>query len=268
MTQTVAPSAVLFLDCTQRESVLVLAPSPSDGGAPFARRFDAQSKSGEGERFWLELAGLFDEAGLSAAALSGVAVATGPGGFTGLRVSIACAKAIAFARGIPAVGVPSATVFAASDAARGGRGPWLVALASKAGSAWATAVAGSPEEITAGAHGFCEGAIVAEDAFARLAADTAARGGAVLADEHLDPVLAACVARTGAALRGLSVEPHAARALAHGALARVVPSGGPGGDDARGRSTSFGSPFALEPLYAREPEAVTNWRLRRADRGS
>jgi tRNA threonylcarbamoyl adenosine modification protein YeaZ len=268
MTKTGAPSAVLFLDCTQRESVLVLAPSPSDGGTPLVRRFDAQSNSGEGERFWLELVGLFDEAGLSAAALSGVAVATGPGGFTGLRVSIACAKAIAFARGIPAVGVPSAAVFAASDAARGGRGPWIVALASKAGSAWATAVAGNPEELTAGALGFGEGALVAEDAFARLVADTAAQGGAVLADEHLDPALAACVARTGAALRRLSVDPHAARALARGALARVVSSGGAGGDDERGRSASFGSPFALEPLYAREPEAVTNWRLRRADRGS
>lgn len=266
MTPAGARSAALFLDCTQRESVLVLAPSAADGRAPLVRRFDAQSSGGEGERFWLELTGLFDEAGLGADALSGVAVATGPGGFTGLRVSIACAKAIAFARGIPAVGVPSAAVFAASDAARGGRGPWLVALASKAGSAWATMVAGGVEEIAAAAPGGCNGAVVAEDAFARLVADTAAEGGAVLADSHLDPALAACVERTGLPMRGLSVDRHAACALAHGALARVVPSEAAGGGGAGGHEAPFGSPFALEPVYAREPEAVTNWRLRRADR--
>jgi len=267
MTPAGARSAELFLDCTQRESVLVLAPCADDGRVPFVRRFDAQAGGGEGERFWLELTGLFDEAGLGADALSGVAVATGPGGFTGLRVSIACAKAIAFARGIPAVGVPSAAVFAASDAARGGRGPWLVALASKAGSAWATMVDGGVEEIAVGAPDPCKGAVVAADAFARLVSDAASQGGVVLADSHLDPALAACVERAGVAMRGLSVDPHAARALARGALARVVPSGAAGGADAAGRSAPFGSPFALEPVYAREPEAVTNWRLRRADRG-
>jgi tRNA threonylcarbamoyladenosine biosynthesis protein TsaB len=51
-------------------------------------------------------------AGWSAADLTGVAVDRGPGLFTGLRVGLATARAIAMARGIPAAGVTSLEVLA------------------------------------------------------------------------------------------------------------------------------------------------------------
>jgi len=45
--------------------------------------------------------------GLSASALDCVAVTTGPGSFTGIRVGIAAARGIAFARRLPLIGISS-----------------------------------------------------------------------------------------------------------------------------------------------------------------
>ena len=39
--------------------------------------------------------------------IAGIVVGTGPGAFTGLRVGLATAKALAYARGIPIVGIPT-----------------------------------------------------------------------------------------------------------------------------------------------------------------
>ncbi len=54
------------------------------------------------------------------AALAGVVASTGPGSFTGLRVGLACAKALAVARGVPLVGVPGLDALAYQLAAVGG----------------------------------------------------------------------------------------------------------------------------------------------------
>jgi tRNA threonylcarbamoyladenosine biosynthesis protein TsaB len=54
------------------------------------------------------------EAGLTPAALTAIAVATGPGTFTGLRVGMSIAKGIVLARGIPLVGIPTLELAAAS----------------------------------------------------------------------------------------------------------------------------------------------------------
>lgn len=59
---------------------------------------------------------LLARAGLPLADLSGIAVSLGPGSFTGLRIGVATAKAIAHATGIPLVGVPTADAVAESVA--------------------------------------------------------------------------------------------------------------------------------------------------------
>ena len=51
--------------------------------------------------------GLLADAGHDVADLTAVAVGTGPGSFTGLRVAMALGKGLAFGRGLPMVGVPS-----------------------------------------------------------------------------------------------------------------------------------------------------------------
>ncbi|MEE9552875.1 MAG: tRNA (adenosine(37)-N6)-threonylcarbamoyltransferase complex dimerization subunit type 1 TsaB [candidate division Zixibacteria bacterium] len=53
------------------------------------------------------------EAGLTLFDIEGVAVSIGPGSFTGLRVGLAAAKGICWARGLPMAGVPSMKALAA-----------------------------------------------------------------------------------------------------------------------------------------------------------
>ena len=53
-----------------------------------------------------------DRAGVALAAVSRVAVTTGPGSFTGVRIGLAFARAFAAVRSIPCVGVSSLEVFA------------------------------------------------------------------------------------------------------------------------------------------------------------
>lgn len=59
------------------------------------------------ERLLPTLDGLLDALGVGLAELSGLAVAVGPGSFTGLRIGIATVEGLSFATGLPAVGVSS-----------------------------------------------------------------------------------------------------------------------------------------------------------------
>jgi tRNA threonylcarbamoyladenosine biosynthesis protein TsaB len=59
------------------------------------------------------IARVMDQAGLDFATLDRIAVTTGPGSFTGLRVGISAARGIALAAGKPAVGLSTLAGFAA-----------------------------------------------------------------------------------------------------------------------------------------------------------
>ncbi|MFL7793007.1 MAG: tRNA (adenosine(37)-N6)-threonylcarbamoyltransferase complex dimerization subunit type 1 TsaB [Anaerolineae bacterium] len=61
------------------------------------------------------LVAALEQLGLGANHLSGVAVARGPGSFTGLRVGMAVAKGLALARGLPLIGVPTLDVIAVAQ---------------------------------------------------------------------------------------------------------------------------------------------------------
>ena len=58
---------------------------------------------------------LFGQTGTTQESLIGVAVATGPGSFTSLRIGLAAVKGMALALNIPVVGVPSLNVIAAAQ---------------------------------------------------------------------------------------------------------------------------------------------------------
>lgn len=58
---------------------------------------------------------LFNKSNISPSQLSGVAVATGPGSFTGLRIGMSVAKGIALALKLPIVGIPSLEILATAQ---------------------------------------------------------------------------------------------------------------------------------------------------------
>ncbi|MSR28611.1 MAG: tRNA (adenosine(37)-N6)-threonylcarbamoyltransferase complex dimerization subunit type 1 TsaB [Phycisphaerales bacterium] len=179
-------------------------------------------------------------AGLAPGDLQAIAVSTGPGGFTGLRVSIATAKGLCESLGIPAIDVPSALV-----AAQGAREGWMdvgrsviVALASKGEQCWATLVdmdergslvVGWERSVTAGTL-------------------TLPMSRVLLGDEHMPQSIRTWCAEAKIEI----VEPtfHARDCLA---VARDL--------HARGEVID---PMRLSARYPREPEAVTLWRARQA----
>lgn len=83
---------------------------------------------GQAERLMPLLEDMLSRAGLGWADLDAVAVGIGPGNFTGVRISVAAARGIALAAGIPAIGISTlealaldapCPVTAVADARRG-----------------------------------------------------------------------------------------------------------------------------------------------------
>jgi len=74
------------------------------GGDVAAMRTDPRPH-GQAEILMPMIADALTEAGIEAAALAAIGVATGPGSFTGLRIAIAAARGLALATGSPAIGI-------------------------------------------------------------------------------------------------------------------------------------------------------------------
>ena len=72
---------------------------------------------GQAERLIPLLAGVLAEGGAAWSDLDRIGVGTGPGNFTGIRISVSAARGLALALGIPAVGVSGFEVIAASHPA-------------------------------------------------------------------------------------------------------------------------------------------------------
>jgi tRNA threonylcarbamoyladenosine biosynthesis protein TsaB len=83
------------------------------GGRAFARR-DKGGETGRAERLPKLVADLLLAATIAPSAIDRVAVTTGPGGFTGVRVGVAFARGFALVHAIPVVGVDTLTALAVS----------------------------------------------------------------------------------------------------------------------------------------------------------
>jgi tRNA threonylcarbamoyladenosine biosynthesis protein TsaB len=85
-------------------------------------------KRGHAEALMPLIARVVKQAGISFAALDRIAVTTGPGSFTGLRVGLSAARGIALAAGKPVVGLTTLTAYAAAVVSESGQHPIISAI--------------------------------------------------------------------------------------------------------------------------------------------
>jgi hypothetical protein len=99
----ILPGPILAIDTAT--STAVVAVGDRDGALLGAASWPAGHR--HVEELVPQIDTLLREVGIAPASLGAVAVGTGPGGFTGLRVGLATAKALVDALGIPFVALPS-----------------------------------------------------------------------------------------------------------------------------------------------------------------
>ncbi len=225
-----------------RSLLLGLELSQGEGGVAAAcedgREWVRLVSSGDRERDQVMPAidAVVREAGCTPQDIHALAVSTGPGGFTGLRIAVATAKMIAVATGAVLLPVETSAVVAAGW---GGTGTSLVVLAVKRGTFWLSRVEQPHER---------DGDWIVAGSLGDVAAirTQLARGdiAVVLADEHLPAVAAEACDEAGVSVLPPTFDPRALVAVAQRRLARgaVVDAS------------------LLLPIYPREPEAVRKWK--------
>jgi tRNA threonylcarbamoyladenosine biosynthesis protein TsaB len=85
-------------------------------------------KRGHAEALMPLIARVMKQSGLPFSAFDRIAVTTGPGSFTGLRVGLSAARGIALAAGKPVVGVTTLTAYAAPVVSDHGEHPVIAAI--------------------------------------------------------------------------------------------------------------------------------------------
>src|SRR6201996_1850702 len=99
----------------------------TEAGKLIARESQAM-KRGHAEALMPLIARVIKEAGIGFTALDRIAVTTGPGSFTGLRVGLSAARGIALAADKPVVGLTTLTAYAAPVVAENGAHPVISAI--------------------------------------------------------------------------------------------------------------------------------------------
>ncbi len=231
---------ILALDTATLVSSVALA-----GPQRLLAELTIQTKKTHSERLMPHIEQLLALADTDKAAIGAIAVSIGPGSFTGLRIGLATAKALAYALNIPIVGVPTLAALAFGCPVPGAvlaptmdaqKGNIYIALYRWRNGSLdeVTPPAVMPHEAAACLAGRPEPVLLLGEA-AELYADTFRQAGIALAEPHIAMPRAGSVALLGA------------RLLAAGERQDVMD---------------------LEPLYIRRSEAEELWEKRQGCRPS
>ena len=184
---TAAAAHLLVIDTATTRARIALG--AADGSVQAERSWVAGYR--HGEELLARLERLLADEEVPLDAVGGIVVGTGPGAFTGLRVGLATAKALAYARGIPIVGIATGEALLAAA----GDGAWVL-LQPAGPSDRVLTRAGQPPRIIAGGEEpelALGETVIAVDLDGR-APDEAAAAGVAAVDG-----LAAALLRAGAA---------------------------------------------------------------------
>lgn len=106
-------------------------------------------KRGHAEALMPMIARVMQQSGLSFGALDRIAVTTGPGSFTGLRVGLSAARGIGLAADKPVVGVTTLSAYAAPVVSEDGPHPVISAIDARHDQVYYQVVGGSGDELVA-----------------------------------------------------------------------------------------------------------------------
>jgi tRNA threonylcarbamoyl adenosine modification protein YeaZ len=190
MSETVGPGLLLAFDTSTRSSVVAV------GDAIPAALSCRQVQHRHASHLLEQIDEALAAADATLGQVAAVAVGTGPGSFSGLRVGLATAKTIAYARSLPLVGVRSADALRHAAMAAGAAGDAAVVLPAGARDHYLALAGADPELVAPGglAEAIGERAVIAVDVEPGLVGREATRLG-VAAVEGLPAALLA-LART------------------------------------------------------------------------
>jgi tRNA threonylcarbamoyladenosine biosynthesis protein TsaB len=113
----------------------------TEAGDLIARESEAM-KRGHAEALMPLIGRVIAQSGVAFAGLDRIAVTTGPGSFTGLRVGLSAARGIALAASKPVVGVTTLTAYAAPIVSRNGEHPVVAAIDARHDQVYLQVVSG------------------------------------------------------------------------------------------------------------------------------
>ena len=125
---------ILGIDTSAAQCAVALLGPPIETGDPVIER--RAMERGHAEHLFPMIDAAMTRAGAGYQALSLIAVCTGPGSFTGVRIGVAAARGIALGRGIPVIGISRFEALAAEALTIGAGGPVAICLAGRGGAVY------------------------------------------------------------------------------------------------------------------------------------